>query len=127
MRRTLIGGGIALALLSTLAAFSAVAVATEPRPVGLPAPLTDDDFAPVDRAEAALGQLLFYDAILSGNQTVSCATCHHPRFATGDGVALGLGDGVSAWGPSGSRMPKTSPSNASRATPRRFSTSAPMR
>jgi cytochrome c peroxidase len=99
MRRTLIGGGIALALLSTLAAFSAVAVATEPRPVGLPAPLTDDDFAPVDRAEAALGQLLFYDAILSGNQTVSCATCHHPRFATGDGVALGLGDGGLGLGP----------------------------
>ena len=40
----------------------------------IPAPLTDADFAPVDEAEARLGQLLFYDPILSGNRNVSCAT-----------------------------------------------------
>ncbi len=63
----------------------------------LPSP--DAEFAPVDMAEARLGQLLFYDPILSGNKTLSCATCHHPRFATTDGVALGLGDGGVGLGP----------------------------
>ena len=60
---------------------------------GLPAPLTDADFAPVDAAEARLGQLLFYDPILSGNRNISCGTCHHPAFGTSDGLSLGMGDG----------------------------------
>jgi len=59
----------------------------------LPAPLTDADFAPVNEAEARLGQLLFYDPILSGNRNLSCATCHNPAFGTGDGLSLGIGDG----------------------------------
>jgi len=59
----------------------------------LPAPLTDTDFAPVNEAEARLGQLLFYDPILSGNRNLSCATCHNPAFGTGDGLSLGIGDG----------------------------------
>jgi cytochrome c peroxidase len=65
----------------------------------LPAPLTDADFMAVDEAEARLGQLLFFDPVLSGNRTVSCATCHHPRFATSDGLSLGLGDGGIGLGP----------------------------
>ena len=60
------------------------------------APAHFTSFAP---AEVELGQLLFYDPILSGSQTVSCATCHHPRFATADGVSLGLGDGGIGLGP----------------------------
>ena len=59
----------------------------------LPDALTDADFAPVEEAEARLGQLLFYDPILSGNRNVSCGTCHHPAFGTGDGLSLGIGDG----------------------------------
>ncbi|MCW1950100.1 MAG: cytochrome-c peroxidase, partial [Octadecabacter sp.] len=47
-----------------------------------------------DLDRIALGQLLFYDPILSGNGQVSCATCHHPRFGTSDGVSLSLGDGA---------------------------------
>ncbi len=46
-----------------------------------------------------LGQSLFYDPILSGNRNVSCATCHHPRFATSDGMSLGIGDGGHGLGP----------------------------
>ena len=65
----------------------------------LPAPITDADYRPVDLAEAELGQLLFYDPILSGNQTVSCATCHHPAFGTSDGLSLGIGDGGIGLGP----------------------------
>ena len=65
----------------------------------LPAPLTDADFMAVDEAEARLGQLLFFDPVLSGNRTVSCATCHHPRFAGTDGLSLGIGDGGIGLGP----------------------------
>lgn len=57
------------------------------------------EFAPTDPARVELGQLLFYDPILSGNQQVSCATCHHPRFGTSDGVSLSLGDGAHGLGP----------------------------
>ncbi len=57
------------------------------------------EFAVVPQERAELGQLLFYDPILSGNQTVACATCHHPRFATADGLSLGLGDGGIGLGP----------------------------
>lgn len=65
----------------------------------LPPPLTDADFKPVSLIEAELGQLLFYDPILSGNRDVSCATCHHPDFGTSDGLSLGLGDGGKGLGP----------------------------
>jgi len=65
----------------------------------LPAPLTENDFRPVNEAEARLGQLLFYDRILSGNRNVSCSTCHNPAFGTGDGVSLGIGDGGIGLGP----------------------------
>ncbi|MDE0114913.1 MAG: cytochrome-c peroxidase [Albidovulum sp.] len=53
----------------------------------------------VDPAEAELGQLLFYDPILSGSRKVACASCHHPSFGTSDGVSLGLGDGGVGIGP----------------------------
>ena len=65
----------------------------------LPSALSDADFHPVDPAEAALGRLLFYDPILSGNREVSCATCHHPALGTSDGLSLGLGDGGIGLGP----------------------------
>lgn len=57
------------------------------------------DQAALDMRRVSLGQLLFYDPIVSGNQEVSCATCHHPRFGTSDGVSLSLGDGASGLGP----------------------------
>ena len=62
-------------------------------------PFEEPVFPPVNSDQVLLGQLLFYDPILSGSRTVSCATCHHPKFATGDGVSLGLGDGGKGLGP----------------------------
>ncbi|WP_299550965.1 cytochrome c peroxidase [uncultured Tateyamaria sp.] len=62
-------------------------------------PFEEPVFPEVDSAQVELGRLLFYDPILSGSKTVSCATCHHPKFATGDGVSLGLGDGAKGLGP----------------------------
>lgn len=64
----------------------------------LPRPLTDDDFLPVDAAKAKIGQLLFYDKILSGNRNISCGTCHHHDLAGGDGLSLGIGEGGSGVG-----------------------------
>lgn len=56
------------------------------------------NFAPANFAIAPtenvkLGQLLFYDPVLSGNKNIACSTCHHPKFGTSDGVSLGLGEG----------------------------------
>jgi cytochrome c peroxidase len=65
----------------------------------LPRPPGEADFPPVRLKEAQLGQLLFWDRELSGNRTISCATCHHPRFGTSDGVSLGLGEGGIGLGP----------------------------
>lgn len=65
----------------------------------LPAPLTDADFPEHPSAEIVLGQLLFWDAELSGNRNITCATCHHPRFGTSDGLSLGLGEGGIGLGP----------------------------
>lgn len=75
----------------------------------LPAPLSDADYLPVEMAEARLGQLLFYDAILSGNRTVSCATCHHPALGTTDGVSLSFGDGGIGMGPARRADPANPP------------------
>jgi cytochrome c peroxidase len=66
---------------------------------GVPDPVTDADFRPVDMARVELGQLLFWDKLLSGNKTIACATCHHPRFGTSDGQSLGLGEGGIGLGP----------------------------
>lgn len=65
----------------------------------MPAPVTDADYLPLDATQIRLGHLLFYDPILSGNRNISCATCHHPKFATADGVALSLGEGGIGLGP----------------------------
>lgn len=51
----------------------------------------------MDRAR--LGQLLFYDKILSGNRNISCATCHSHDFASSDGLSLGVGEGGIGLGP----------------------------
>lgn len=70
-----------------------------PRLWAEPAVWEKPDFKSIDPARAALGQLLFYDPILSGNQSVACATCHHPQFGTSDGVSLSIGDGGLHLGP----------------------------
>lgn len=55
--------------------------------------MTDADFLAVDADQARLGQLLFYDKILSGNRNIACGTCHHHDLAGGDGLSLGIGEG----------------------------------
>ncbi|MEM8848621.1 MAG: cytochrome c peroxidase [Pseudomonadota bacterium] len=81
-------------------ALLALLLLTLPAPaMEFPSPVTDDDYRATDPAMVALGQLLFWDPILSGNRNISCGTCHHPRFGTGDGLSLGLGEGGKGLGP----------------------------
>ncbi len=46
-----------------------------------------------DPALVELGQALFFDKLLSGNENISCATCHHPVAGTGDALPVSLGEG----------------------------------
>ena len=78
---------------------AAVLLLVAPMAGAMELPSPEVDFPELNSAQVELGHLLFYDPILSGNKSVSCATCHHPRFATADGVALGLGDGGIGLGP----------------------------
>lgn len=94
------GAAFALCLLPSLAPSLA-----EPAPQAFP----EARFRPVDEDLARLGWLLFYDPILSGNRNIACADCHHPRFATGDGLALGLGEGASGLGPNRRADPGNAP------------------
>ncbi|MCC5955605.1 MAG: cytochrome-c peroxidase [Natronohydrobacter sp.] len=66
--------------------------------IELPAPLDAAAFRQVDETLAAIGHLLFFDPILSGNKDISCAVCHHPSLGSGDGVSLGLGTGAHGLG-----------------------------
>lgn len=67
--------------------------------VELPAAIEDQDYRAINEDAVPLGRDLFYDPILSGNKSIACATCHHPKFATGDGVSLSFGDGGVGLGP----------------------------
>ncbi len=65
----------------------------------LPEAVSEEDFHPFDKEKAALGRLLFYDPILSGNRNISCGTCHNHDLASADGLSLGVGEGGSGLGP----------------------------
>lgn len=84
----------------------------------LPKPLQDSDFPKFSEAEVELGRQLFWDKILSGNKNIACASCHHPRFGTSDGLSLGMGEGGIGLGkgrkadpnnPPEQRIPRNSP------------------
>lgn len=51
-------------------------------------------------AKVELGRLLFWDPILSGNQEVACATCHHPRFGYAEDLDISIGVDGAGLGPS---------------------------
>ena len=64
--------------------------------VGLPVALTASVIprgSPLAPATVALGEKLFFDNRLSGDGTVSCATCHDPARAFTDGRPLSIGIG----------------------------------
>lgn len=67
-----------------------------------PARMQVSDREPATSAQIALGRQLFFDPRLSGNRTISCATCHDPAQGFADGMAKGLGA-------HGERLPRNTP------------------
>lgn len=59
-------------------------------PLGLP-PVPIPAYNPPTAATIALGRKLYYDPRLSVDNTVSCATCHHPDHGFADDTALSFG------------------------------------
>jgi len=53
-------------------------------------PVAPEDNKP-DVSRVELGKALFFDPRLSGNGTVSCASCHNPALGWSDGLATGVG------------------------------------
>jgi cytochrome c peroxidase len=62
-----------------------------PRLVALPQAVPSPKTNPTTDAKVALGERLFFDPRLSGNNEMSCATCHIPTKAFGDGLARAVG------------------------------------
>jgi cytochrome c peroxidase len=59
-------------------------------PLGLPpVPIPADN--PPTQESIALGRKLFFDARLSADDTVSCASCHVPKLSFSDGMATAKG------------------------------------
>ena len=80
---------------AALLAVNSTAVVAKGKPPGkgpdLPAP--DYDFRTPSAEKVELGRVLMFDKILSGNQNISCGTCHHSLADTGDGLSLPVGEG----------------------------------
>jgi cytochrome c peroxidase len=64
------------------------------RPTETPFPADN----PYTEAKAELGQELFFDPRLSGANYISCATCHNPALSWSDGLARGIGHGMTVLG-----------------------------
>lgn len=60
---------------------------------GLPLTITSPVDNDLTAAKVALGRLLFWDPVLSGELDVACATCHHPDLGYADGRRLPIGVG----------------------------------
>jgi cytochrome c peroxidase len=57
----------------------------------LPAVVEAPPGNPSTPARVALGRLLFWDPILSGERDVACGSCHHPRFGYAEDRDLSIG------------------------------------
>lgn len=81
------------------------------------APLPEQPLYPTENPYLAerveLGQLLFFDPLLSGAGDVACSTCHLPRFAFADGRQFPSGAGGTGLGPE-----RTDPAHPLRLMPR---------
>lgn len=88
MRRSWVAGGIAAALL--LSGAGQAGEWCDRTPAGFPRPLIPAD-NPMSAAKVALGRRLFHDPRLSGNGTISCASCHVQDLAFSDGRARSPG------------------------------------
>lgn len=53
---------------------------------------------PATEEKVELGRLLYFDPVLSGDNTQSCATCHHPDMGLADGRSMAMGKGGTGYG-----------------------------
>lgn len=88
--------GLLLALIFSLACTAALASqaaeGASPSLLGLPMPPASHN-TPESRAQAALGKRLFFDARLSADDKIRCASCHQPEKAFSDGLRVSQGMG----------------------------------
>ncbi len=66
----------------------------QPRSTGLQQPfpqMTSIENNPITPSKVNLGKLLYFDPILSGDNTISCAHCHHPDLGFSDGRQTSMG------------------------------------
>jgi len=92
MKQVIGTGNTLLALLAVIGTSAVTASVSRM----LPEPVVDADYYDMGtpaQEKVELGRLLFFDKILSGNRNIACATCHHPLTASGDALALPLGEG----------------------------------
>ena len=86
--------------LTTIAATAGrSSTAAQARLAALPTAPTAPADNPSTPERVALGRLLFWDPILSGQKDVACATCHHPEFGYSDGLDLSIGASGAGLGP----------------------------
>ncbi len=74
--------------------FSAAAADTKPDDIRVPLGLLPIQWPkdnPYSKEKVELGRLLYFDRRLSSDGTVSCASCHHPKFAFSDGNRVSTG------------------------------------
>jgi parallel beta-helix repeat protein len=60
-----------------------------------------------------LGRMLFFDPLLSENNDIACATCHHPDYSFADGLPQSIGEGGEGVGPGrsgGTALARNAPS-----------------
>src|SRR5687768_7673787 len=76
---------VLVACLSTVAALvDGSATAAQGRFAALPTAIPAPPANPTTPERVALGRLLFWDPILSGQKDVACATCHHSLVEVDD-------------------------------------------
>ena len=98
--------GCLTAILATAGRSSTLA---QGRLEGLPAESPAPPDNPSTPERVALGRLLFWDPILSGQKDVACATCHHPSFGYSDGLDLSIGANGAGLGPARAFVPGHAP------------------
>ena len=94
-------GAVVTCLTMIVVPVSAPRTTAQARFAALPleSPAPADNLTTPERA--ALGRLLFWDPVLSGQRDVACATCHHPDFGYSDGLDLSIGANGAGLGPRG--------------------------
>lgn len=83
----------AVVMLSACGGSSSSDIAPQDQVGSLPETITDPVANPSTPARIELGRMLFWDPVLSGNQDVACATCHHPDNAYTDNLDISQGVG----------------------------------